>query len=375
MKPGQRVMCRFCNRALIRCEPGPDRSSHHIARAAAIAIAIAVVLLFALGRRFDPPAAGQAVAHAQDVPPAFLGPITAGPDGNMWFTETEERRIGRITPTGHVSAFPVPRAAGPPSAITRGPDGSLWFTAASGIGRITVGGHVTFFRLPRDTQPGASIIGGPDGNLWFTTARGDGIVRMTVAGRLRTFHVPEATGLAPGRDGNLWFIETRGDAIGRMTLTGHITEFALPRHKDQDDASGVGAPITIAAEPDGNLWFTEFARRIGRISLRGRFTEFSLPDRPCCIPFYVALGPDGNLWFTELYGNGVERLTPRGRSAQFALRTPWSGPLGIATGADGNLWVTATCSNKVVRVTRQGHTTEFPVSARHGTGAYCFRSV
>jgi len=242
---------------------GQDRAQPVIASHYMATAVIAIVLLFALGRRFDPPAAGQAVAHAQDVPPAFLGPITAGPDGNMWFTETEERRIGRITPTGQVSAFPVPRVAGPPSAITRGPDGSLWFTVAFGIGRIMVGGNITFFRLPHDTQPGASIIGGPDGNLWFTTARGDGIVRMTVAGRLRTFHVPEATSLAPGRDGNLWFTETRGDAIGRMTLTGHITEFALPRHKDQDDASGVGAPITIAAGSDGNLWFTEFARRLG----------------------------------------------------------------------------------------------------------------
>jgi len=279
---------------------GQGRAQPVIASYYAAAAAIAIVLLFALGRRFDPPAAGQAVAHAQDVPPAFLGPITAGPDGNMWFTETEEGRIGRITPMGQVSAFPVPRIAGPPSAITRGPDGSLWFTAAFGIGRITVGGNITFFRLPHDTQPGASIIGGPDGNLWFTTARGDGIVRMTVAGRLWTFHVPEATSLAPGRDGNLWFTETRGDAIGRMTLTGHITKFALPRHKDQDDASGVGAPLTIAAGSDGNLWFTEFARRIGRISPQGRFTEFSLPDRPCCIPFYITTGPDGNLWFTEL---------------------------------------------------------------------------
>jgi len=335
----------------------------------------AIALLFALGLHLDPPVTGHGIAHAQDVPPAFLGPIAAGPDGNLWFTETEERHIGRITPAGHVTAFPVPRVAGPPSAITRGPDGNLWFTAARGIGRITVSGHVTFFRLPRDTQPGAFIISGSDGNLWFTTAGGNGIVRMTVAGRPQAFHVPEATSLAPGSDGNLWFTEPRGDAIGRMTLAGRVTEFALPRHKNQDDASGVGAPITIAAGSDGNLWFTEFARRLGSISPQGRFTEFSLPDRPCCIPFYITPGPDGNLWFTELYGNGVERITPRGHSVQFVLRTPWSGPLGIAAGADGNLWVTATCSNKVVRITPHGHTTEFPVSARHGTGAYCFRSV
>lgn len=60
--------------------------------------------------------------------------ITAGPDGNLWFTEGN--KIGRMTPTGTITEFP--NGAG---AITAGPDGNLWFaeTNASQIGRITVG--------------------------------------------------------------------------------------------------------------------------------------------------------------------------------------------------------------------------------------------
>ena len=34
--------------------------------------------------------------------------ITAGPDGNLWFTEPNLERIGRITPAGVVSEFPPP---------------------------------------------------------------------------------------------------------------------------------------------------------------------------------------------------------------------------------------------------------------------------
>ena len=36
--------------------------------------------------------------------------ITAGPDGNLWFTESDGSRIGRITPSGVASEFP-PTAA------------------------------------------------------------------------------------------------------------------------------------------------------------------------------------------------------------------------------------------------------------------------
>ncbi len=33
--------------------------------------------------------------------------ITAGPDGNLWFTEVVGN-IGRITPTGKITQFPTP---------------------------------------------------------------------------------------------------------------------------------------------------------------------------------------------------------------------------------------------------------------------------
>ena len=54
--------------------------------------------------------------------------ITAGPDGNMWFTETlPNSKIGRITPAGVVAQFAVPTPQSSPLGITTGPDGNLWF--------------------------------------------------------------------------------------------------------------------------------------------------------------------------------------------------------------------------------------------------------
>ena len=48
--------------------------------------------------------------------------ITAGPDGNLWFTESASNKIGRITPTGVVTEFSNGLSAGAnPWGITSGP--------------------------------------------------------------------------------------------------------------------------------------------------------------------------------------------------------------------------------------------------------------
>src|SRR5439155_6426898 len=67
------------------------------------------------------------------------GGITAGPDGNLWFTEIASNNIGRISTAGVITEFAVPTANSAPFGITAGPDGNLWFTEQNGnqIGRIS----------------------------------------------------------------------------------------------------------------------------------------------------------------------------------------------------------------------------------------------
>lgn len=57
--------------------------------------------------------------------------INAGPDGNVWFVEYRSNKIGRITPQGTITEFPIPTPD--PNIendddITAGPDGNVWFT-------------------------------------------------------------------------------------------------------------------------------------------------------------------------------------------------------------------------------------------------------
>src|SRR3989442_498675 len=101
--------------------------------------------------------------------------ITAGPDGNLWFTEFNGNRIGRIPPTGVITEFPLSTVDSRPAGITAGPDGNLWFTEAVGnqIGRITPGGVLTEFPLPAPNSQPDGITARPARHLRITEAVGN----------------------------------------------------------------------------------------------------------------------------------------------------------------------------------------------------------
>jgi streptogramin lyase len=43
----------------------------------------------------------------------------------MWFTEYNSHKIGKITPAGAITEYPVPTAGSRPDQITTGPDGKM----------------------------------------------------------------------------------------------------------------------------------------------------------------------------------------------------------------------------------------------------------
>jgi hypothetical protein len=61
--------------------------------------------------------------------------ITAGPDGNIWFSDPYANQIGNIAPDGTVTEYAVPTPDSFPAGITTGPDGNIWFTEL-GSGQI-----------------------------------------------------------------------------------------------------------------------------------------------------------------------------------------------------------------------------------------------
>ena len=269
-----------------------------------------------------------------------MGAVAGGPDGNVWFTEPNANRIGRVTPAGVVSEFSVPTANSYPSGIVTGPDGNLWFTEFAGnkIARITPLGQVTEFPVPTAfSQPGEITLG-PDGNLWFTEGLRK-LGRITPSGVIAEFSVSpvQAYSIVAGQDGNLWFTGGADTVVvGRMTPEGAMTVFPAP--------SGIGIPMTICGGPDSGLWFATYDLGwIGRMSLTGVYSAFRTPNPGAYIQLPgITSGPDGNVWYTRqsltppLRYSAVGRITPAGETTEFPA--PSGG--NITTGPDGNIWFT-----------------------------------
>jgi virginiamycin B lyase len=176
-------------------------------------------------------------------------------------THTEIGEIGRVTTAGKVTLYrlssgPVARhhsahgKAKPTTgvladAITAGPDGNVWFTehAADGpaaVGRITPDGTITSYVIPATpagaTAPDIStaITAGPDGNLWFNLADDDFL-----------------NGPNPG------------PYVGRITPQGVVSVEELPVAKDADGGLLADGIESIVAGPNHQLWFTSGTRRLG----------------------------------------------------------------------------------------------------------------
>jgi len=272
--------------------------------------------------------------------------ITVGPDGNLWFTEIASNQIGRINPwTGTVTKFSAGLSpgskcqssisAGPaPFGITAGHDGNLWFTEFCGdrIGRINPWtGTITEFSAglsPGNTcRPAVntSTIGtfpswiteGPDRKLWFTEFCGNKIGAIDPwTGTITEYSTGISPSSAPpgsgpdgittGPDGNIWFAQEIGNEIGRLNpWTGTITEYST-------GISPSAGPIKITSGPDGNLWFTEDSGGGGLAQVNpwtGTITELNPALASGSFPVGITAGPDRNIWFTEYDGNVIGRLT------------------------------------------------------------------
>ena len=312
-------------------------------------LAVALCLGLIAGLILSSTASASAITEF-DVPTVNCSPwgITAGPDGNLWFTERDGNHIGRIMPgsPNTITEFDVPTTGSSPRGITAGPDGNLWFTEYSGnkIGKITTDGVFTEYDQDDGLSASCSpdgITAGPDGNIWFT----ESATAVSKIGRVNLDHSPiDITEFAPytassspygitSADGKLWFTENAVHKIGRMTIGGVCgvgDEFTVP-------IAGSG-PWGITVGPDENLWFTECTtagNKIGRVNLdpidhhvlTPNITEFA-PPTASSSPRGITAGPDGNLWFAEYGGNKIGRL-------QYA--EPSSTPTANTWVTDGNV--------------------------------------
>ncbi len=298
--------------------------------------------------------------------------LVIGPDGNVWFTEVvyPVPAIARITPAGVLSEFPLSNPFSDPLVLTPGPDGNLWFTdyETYQIGKITPAGSITEFPLADGERP-TGIIAAADGNLWFTTLDDNKVGKITPAGVISEFPLSAVPGsVLNGPNSDVWFTESSyscaaeictsaNGKIGQISSAGAVREFPIPSGE---------TPTLLAKGPDGNLWFTEYDftcqqsasqvgtctsknGRIGKITPAGVVTEYSsfAGDR---LPTRFFKGPDGNLWFTEI-AKQIGKITPSGEIDESPIPVEGSRLRDITTGPDRNLWFIDDTANKIGKLT------------------------
>jgi virginiamycin B lyase len=265
--------------------------------------------------------------------------ITAGADGNFWFTLSNGTQVGRVTPKGQITTFRTPSLSNP-AFMTLGPDGNVWFGEGSTgrIAFITPAGQITelqfsFFGVS------VGITTGSDGNIWFSDQTDHAIWRYDLSTVIFTeFKTPTPSSfpgdMTLGADGNVWFTEQAAGKFAKITPAGEITEF-----------TGVDSPSSIAAGPDGNLWISSaFTANISRVTTAGAITVFPVPHTPSII----RPGAGDNLLFTSFTGNTIASITTDGVVTE-SLPFPNSAPLGIAAGKRGQVWFLGNGSNRVYR--------------------------
>ena len=276
--------------------------------------------------------------------------IVAGPDGNMWFTADRPDRAHRRRPWQLTMYSDPAGLVHSPDSIVTGGDGAMWFTSLGVIGRITPSGDITSFPV------GHGAAGGP---LASRRRRRQRLVHHRRRPRRpddahrrgHDFRRPPRRGSSRTNGHGTRrqrLVHDLNGRIGRVTTDGQITTFegagaiAFPADSSPAQTATCGSParpatasgaspptapsprltapqrasqrsaLTVGA--DGALWFTNINNRIGRITVDGTITTYDTGNADVRTPFAIAVGADGNLWFTSLANDrlGFVRLPVAG---------------------------------------------------------------
>lgn len=309
--------------------------------------------------------AGPASAAIQDfpvpTPDSELTDIATGKDGSLWFSEQKGGKVGRITTSGQIAEWTIPRDGEyGPEELTVAQDGRVWVLSDAHkqvfvIDPAVPDRPVSGYEFSGNVR-GNDIAAAPDGSVWVTDSLNEGVHRF-VGNQVfeATSAAPDCSFdgiIAPGPDGRMWCADNQdGDALKRIELDG-VTATALP----MPDGFNVSA---MAAGPGGAMWYGRNSSGsfvfkpgdgvVGRMTPDGGVREWPVGDDVA--PTSLAAGPDGAMWFGSI-GNdkAIGRIAPDGTVTLASLGVRRAN--GVAFGGDGALWFIDTNANRVTRVTR-----------------------
>ncbi len=234
--------------------------------------------------------------------PVNVSASTVTPDGDVWILDGKNNAVGRVTPDGTLTEFPIPTPQCSPWVITPSADGNLWFSEVAGkIAQITPAGVITEFTVPASMGAPWKIAVTADGRIWFLeVGMPDRVGRVDAAGNFADFQIPGAKGLdalSPAVDGALWVFDDDPSTNNLIKVRPDGT-VASTQSMPSTTYTGASAGITAL---DGHFWFTHNTG-LDRVNDDGSITEYHIPWANS-VPGGIALGGDGNIWFTD-YNTG-----------------------------------------------------------------------
>jgi copper transport protein len=246
------------------------------------------------------------------------------------------------------------------------PNGSLWFIdpLAFRSGNGTLGVYDPESNATRQfklTEPGIMSGLAMDGNgsLWMPLIgtganRVDKMIKFDPANeQFSSFEIPtplsRPAGIAADREGNIWFTEAATGIIGKVDpATGNITEYK-PR-----ESQALEEPASIFPDPMGsNIYIGEHSGHTVTAfnPLLGTFREYPSVNE-AGLPFGMAMDGYGNLWFAEHEIDRIGVIDPRTGEGTEA-KIPITGSLiqWITADDSGRIWFAAQRGNALGSIT------------------------
>jgi streptogramin lyase len=199
--------------------------------------------------------------------------MTSGPDGALWFFEQNRTRFARLTTAGTLTEYAAPFQV---STLAKGPDGNVWFVTTESpqrIGKITPSGTITAYTVPSHGFDPLTLTAGPGGRMWVYASSavpqgalasiatdGTGYTTTPLTG-FQTGSVGKV--MYYGRDGNFYLAvpTATNDIVFRVDASGNATAAC-----QQSVRNGF---ITSTVLDDGTLMFAMFQPSFGSSTLFG----------------------------------------------------------------------------------------------------------
>lgn len=282
--------------------------------------------------------------------------------GNLWFTEWNGNRIGKLIPseaksltTEGIIEYELPRPNSKPHYLTIATNGFIWFTeGANRIGRLDPKtGDIAEYDIPTPHSGPSGIAEGPDGSIWFLEFQTNKIGRLEpVSGRITEYPLGPGNprdlvikkGLIWYTQGGIPYVNIYISKLGTLEIiTGNITSFKI----SPDNSVPYGITLN---EENGDIWFTEKGSgklaRLDEKSSKPKILEYLVGKERSPHDLHIH---QKQVWFTVSNPAAIgfldlTRARPgTGQGVRFyKLPKPDSHPTQITLDKDGHIWFTLT---------------------------------